>query len=805
MKTMKLKLWLIVTMLLCLPTTIKANIQHTVTFSADELTIKNDTIEGLEFSSVKYGDLSNNGNPGDPSLPVKYLTFSVPYDAYNISVSATCGNAQEIGVPMWLVPVQEPQIISAPKNPFTDPNLDIYDIDSYFPANVATISNEGFLYGDNHLITVAIRPIQYNGARNLVRLNKSISISISYISGNGTEHMAMKPVFRQLGYDRANEFETVKSTVLNPSQVIAHSAPLVNTPRNYTSYSMYEYTIVTSRELAPAFERLVALKRVKGYDAGIICVEDILENPEFSDGDLVSGINDDAGKLRAYLRKSFECHALKYVLLGGKEPHVPIRYGYDTEKIPTDLYFSEFNGNWNSDRDTILGEVEKDNIDFMPDVCIGRLLCTTQKEVNNYIDKLITYEINPGNGEYDYLGKALSIHDTEHTPGERFKDVYMPDPRSYLNNCNVIIPEGKYPKGQDVISCINKSISGQLYLWGHGNPGGVAVNQEKINSGYTKTYGITTIDNENWYHEPEENNGLDNLDNKCFPFVICAMSCNNIPFDKYQEYNLNYNLGESFTLGKDYGGVAYIGNTRTVYASPAILVTRGYMQNILNGSNIGTAIFLTKGYSNIDYGNSQVLKNNLLGDPEISVFFSSPLKYDSIGIERNDYSVIIEVPENIENGYISILTPDNGAMRYAIEHVGTNVLEVSPNSSIAITGKNMIMYLAPLLIQNQIYASSQYLFASSAKLGNFVDENRIFGTVQIFSNLTIDACEEIYLGDGVIINEDAQLILKSKQRVTIDGGYVNNGGKLVIEAPEIVVLRNFEAEQGAEVEIITIK
>ena len=110
---------------------------------------------------------------------------------------------------MWLVPEQEPQIISAPKNPFTDPNIDIYDIDSYFPVNIATISNEGFLHGDNHLITVAICPIQFNGARNLVRLNKSISITISYISGNGTEHMAMKPILKYVDNSRAETLQQI--------------------------------------------------------------------------------------------------------------------------------------------------------------------------------------------------------------------------------------------------------------------------------------------------------------------------------------------------------------------------------------------------------------------------------------------------------------------------------------------------------------------------------------------------------------------------------------------------------------------
>ena len=386
MKTMKLKLWLIATILLCLPTAIKANIQHTEIFSADELTIKNDTIDGLEFSSVKYGDLSNNGNPGDPSLPVKYLTFSVPYDAYNISVSATCGNAQEIGVPMWLVPVQEPQIISAPKNPFTDPNIDIYDIDDYFPANVATISNEGFLYGDNHLITVAICPIQFNGARNLVRLNKSISITISYISGNGTEHMAMKPILKYVDNSRVETLQQITNMVANPNSVETFRGPLAIRPRTVEPMPYYQYCVITSRELAPAFKRLVELKKHKGYDAGVVCMEDILACPEYQDGDVISGINDDAGKLRAYLTDAYRC-GTQFVLLGGKEPHVPIRYGTGSkgskelnDQVPTDLYFSEVNSSWDKNNNLKYGE-KNDLIDIFHDISIGRLLCKNQEEI----------------------------------------------------------------------------------------------------------------------------------------------------------------------------------------------------------------------------------------------------------------------------------------------------------------------------------------------------------------------------------------------------------------------------------------
>lgn len=147
----------------------------------------------------------------------------------------------------------------------------------------------------------------------------------------------------------------------------------------------YEYCVITSRELAPAFERLVAWKRQKGYKAGIVCMEDILASSLFQNGDTVSGINDDAGKLRQYLNYAFENCGTEYVLLGGKEPHVPIRKAYISSGIvfslynmPTDMYFAELNSNWDSNHNSKYGE-ELDSIEYDHELYVGRLLCRIRK------------------------------------------------------------------------------------------------------------------------------------------------------------------------------------------------------------------------------------------------------------------------------------------------------------------------------------------------------------------------------------------------------------------------------------------
>ena len=803
MKTMKLKLWLIATILLCLPAAIKANIQHTVTFSADELTIKNDTIDGLEFSSVNYGDLSNSGNPGDPSLPVKYLTFSVPYDAYNISVSATCGNAQEIGVPMWLVPEQEPQIISAPKNPFTDPNLDIYDIDSYFPANIATISNEGFLHGDNHLITVAIRPVQFNGARNLVKLNKSISISISYISGNGIGQMAMKPILKYVDNNRTETLQQVTDMVANPNSVEAFRGPLAIQPRTVEPMPYYQYCVITSRELAPAFKRLIELKKHKGYDAGVVCMEDILACPEYQDGDVVSGINDDAGKLRAYLTDAYR-YGTRYVLLGGKEPHVPIRYAtsnlgkeLDDEinnKVPTDMYFRDLNSHWDYNCNQIVGEKE-DKIDIYYDLSVGRLLCKEVSEIQNYINKLIKYELNPGNGSVEFSGRALFVYSAEFadksSPSSTFR--FYPD----SSRMEIYAPID-YVKGSEIISHINNEKPVYISAFGHGNPAGILLGST----------GLNALDDEYYYHKPELNNGLDCLTNFDTPAIMVAKSCTTMPFDIYENidtvYRTTFNVGESFTVGGKYGGVVYIGNTRVTDETDAYFLEDCLICQLKESNTIIGELF------NATHGTFPSCKwqsriaNNILGDPAIDLW-----TVGTISLKNTEFSILrnangISVSSQYLNGCTVVACTPNG---FCISKRATtnsvSFTNVSPNSHIVIYRHNMLPYLAPIQIQDEIINNSLHYFADVVNIGTFAYPDRESGNVILDSNadVVIEALGDVTLGPGLILNSGASLAIKTPGKVAIDGCIINNGATIKIEALETEITNEFNAQKGAVIEI----
>lgn len=780
-----------------------ATIQHRVIFSSENIVITQDTVNAIAFSKVKYAGLVNTGDVGSPSLPVKYLTFSVPYDAYNISVVANTINETNIELPSIVFPEQEKRTLNDVEEfSFAEPDSLIYNSsEMLYPMNIATVVDEGFYFGNHHIVTIEVFPIQYDITNSLLQVNNTIDLTITYSCGEGLDSLKIKPILRFDTSDNDQTIENVKGYVVNPEQVVSNSAPIpVQQMTRNTSSSVYEYCVITSRELAPAFERLVAYKRWKGYDAGIVCMEDILNNPNYQDGDVTSGINDDAGKLRAYLSYAFEAHALKYVLLGGKPPHVPIRYGYDNSRfgqIPTDLYFSEFNGDWNVDGDAIYGETNVDAVDYYQDVYIGRLLCNTIEEANNYVEKLMLYELNPGNGNVDYLGRSLAVYSAVLNPRVTVNLA------SYFEGCDTIVQNGTFPNGAYVINQINNTHYGMLFFNGHGNPGAITISETEDG----RSVGVNAEDSVSCYLNTEDGNAFDCLTNIYTPSICYAHSCANIPFDIYNEYDIKYNLGESFTLKNKQGGVAYIGYTRDVYTDYAISIEKLFASNLKSKYNIGQAVMDSKIYT--PSSKAHLLSYNLLGDPEMAVWTQKPDVYSDveISVNRMDNSIYV-TGCSIGDCIVSAYTPERNVYKYEMENNGGVNMTISPNSAIMIYRQNMIPYFPPLLIQNQAYEKSQYLFASSVQIGKFVDSERsIQGDVVFWNNIdfVIEATDDVYIGDGVIVYPGSTLTIKSKKAVTIDGALIKAGSKFIVEASEIRVRDSFEAENEAIIEFNPLK
>ncbi len=761
-----------------------------VPFDAGRCIMRIDSVGGQAFTEVEYGDLASCGNPvGSPKLPMKIIHLSVPYNAANFKVSYKVGGITDIAVTAPVYPVQKPVTsnVAMGEVEFTTPDSVIYRLPGEWPARRCEYMENGYLYGTNQIVAVAVYPVTYSVADSKLHVSSSVSVTLSYdiVQESALE---LKPV---PGSDKSGE---VSGIVENGSQVMQFA------PKS--SIALYgggvendnlDYCVITNRELAPSFRRLIGWKRQKGYSAEVFCIEDILASELVADGDKISGINDDAGKLRWFLRDLYMRRNLDCALLAGDYKILPIRYGFGGY-IPTDLYFSDFNGNWDSNKNGKYGE-DTDKIDFYPEIVVGRLLCETAEEVNNYTDKLLCYEINPGNGDFSYLKRAL------YSQSDLMQSYHQADTLSI--KLSSIYPEYKIfeqidsltPTGAQIVDCMNKENVGFSSINGHGNPGGVAVN-------YIKVYGIVAIEGVSSHHQEETGNGLNNLTNYMHPSVSYSMSCTLMPYDIVQGYeDIRCNFGRSYTTCGKYGGVAFLGNTRIGYINDSFDLEKYFCDEIFKGNyGLGKAEALSKIKCKFFWSR---LTHNLLGDPEFELWTDIPKYYDGASITRSDRSISLK-GNDIVGSYVGITDFSGNSSKYVIDKNNWSVDCFSPNCSVLLYRHNSIPEFMPMNIQNEDITGSHYMFASSLSIGRAIDAGRSLGSVSFGdgSDVTFKVTGDVTLADGLVVKSGAKVTIICDGAVTVTGGSVEKGGSLTIEAASTNIKRSFAAVKGAELNIL---
>ena len=271
------------------------SVTQKIHFSKKELSQEAITGEdGQLYFLLSYPETENDYyDLGHPSLPIRYVTISLPYIADDISLRIRHFNSTSYDISNRLFPIQEPEATSLEKiqKRFIPCDSRIYESAEPYPlelAKIAEISCVG--RGDRHVV-VAVCPITYHPTENRFEFSEDIEITLTY------EHSAKR------------------ATALKS-----------NTQVTDIGIPFYEYCVITSQDLKDAFTRLIAWKREKGLNAGVVCKEDILNN-QYIVGDTVSSIYDDAGKIRQYLQYAYASGVTKYVLFGGNDQVLPIRYG----------------------------------------------------------------------------------------------------------------------------------------------------------------------------------------------------------------------------------------------------------------------------------------------------------------------------------------------------------------------------------------------------------------------------------------------------------------------------------------------
>lgn len=801
-------------------------ISATIDFSNYQL--GEETVDGTTYTTFTYPDVDYTETPGAPRMPVKHVRFAVPYNACEFEVESSAGGTVKLVTEHRIIPAQEPVPASQTSRPeFTLPNEQVYSSSSLWPESKVSIENRGFLYGYNQIVTVSVAPAQCIPGGNVIMASRSVTVKLTY----STTPPARKKSALLSGKELAPRLaprsqadidwqaEDVKNMVINPGivdslRVLADSALIMKgKPAGDV------YCIITNRALKQSLQRLAGWKRQKGYDVIITCMEDILAMPEVQNGDEVSGINDDAGKLRQYLANLYDTRFVKFVLLAGDSAVVPIRYGngYDLDSrhfqhIPSDLYFADYNGNWATDGDDRYGE-PADKIDYYPEVFIGRLLCSTPEDVANYTEKLIRYELNPGNGDYSYLDDAIytqemDMEDQAVILSQLTADIY-PDYKIISENYD----NERIPTGAQVIAEMNANHYAFSSFNGHGCPEGVGINYVIPDE---TVYGISALDNQRVFLLEEANNGLDNLTNYDYPMISYSMSCTLMPYDQFviddspgkmDIYNIKWNFGRVFTCGGLYGGPAFLGDTRAGWISSSFYMEEDFIEIIKSGTYcLGKAEAVSKANFNGNKAHWVKIVHNLLGCPEFEMWTGIPIKYTDLGMIQTSNSVIlhsVELPSSTiayrESGFS--LVPEK---KITAKGTSVNISKVDLNRPVTVYKHNCIPRILPLYLQNATVKFTDSFQASSVKIGNSVSPTRAKGDYVIGNggSLTIEASDDVEIDTGTIIDAGGRLTIRSDGKIIINGGAVKKGGKLKICAKEIEINKGFNVENGGTFETL---
>jgi hypothetical protein len=491
--------------------------------------------------------------------------------------------------------------------------------------------------GGETVTTVRISPLAYDESAGVLKLYQRATLHFYGDSLCGVSELSAARQVMQL------------VAAYHPADLPGQTAP--NQPN-----SGVEYLVVTSQTLAPAFEPLLQWKRMKGLSTGIALIENIVASQ--------NGI-DDAERLRNYLISAYQ-QGTRYVLLGGDETIVPIRYAFnqDASEYPDldvqqicDLYYADLTGNWDVDGDGVYGEETEDAADVYAELMVGRLPANTVDEVTTYVYKVIRYEQNPAGGNYDYLTKSLFVaadQMRDYQDGQGQQQLLAEDlPGNFSADLVSLIesPSGdaENPASPQPVSTIERlgEGSGLISLLVHGISDGW-VSRSNLYNQWPKSYIYSrdgTTGTHGYLNQVPHTNKIG---------LVYSIACSHGGFDMdTPPFESTYPCIAEYMLLQRYGGaVAFIGYSRWGWVSTSWRVERAFLDYLFQqNNNVAEAQAYSKAqfpyFLDTNYG------LNLYGDPELSIWTDVPLPLSIIRSEF-DHAGPVKVDLTVTSGGVAV-------------------------------------------------------------------------------------------------------------------------------------------------------
>ena len=261
--------------------------------------------------------------------------------------------------------------------------------------------------------------------------------------------------------------------------IIIVSSIGINTFSADAIFTEPNYIIVTTSDLENAITPFKTWKEFLGFSVEIFTKSWISNN--YQGKDLQE-------QIRNFLINKYEEWEFDYVLIVGTRNSIPMRRchpipsEYD-DSVFSDYYYSDLTGDWDSDQDGYYGEYEDDEVDFIPEVYIGRIPSDNYDTVNRICQNIVKFESDNGTWKKNVLLLGAVIY---YQGLEAFEWVYdRSDGATVMEECrnDIFDPNG--------FSCIRmyetEGLRPTTYLYDF------PLNRSNVLSEWKKGYGIVNM------------------------------------------------------------------------------------------------------------------------------------------------------------------------------------------------------------------------------------------------------------------------------------------------------------------------
>ena len=361
----------------------------TITLETQEYQII-DTDKGDQM--IKMDGFSNLLIPGKPMLLAKTYMIALPPGAEVISVNITGSAPFELAesyrilpAPPFLPEDNKEDMVKKCLEEWQKNYNEVYASDEIYPEKVGEYLGTGGLRKYT-FARVAFFPFSYKPQSGKLLFYSSARVSIDYSLPVLNEQA--KSNLNRLLSDRVMD-DLASQLLINYLDAKDWYTPK-KVERNYEP--TYDYVIITTYGLTGAVSSLVNWKEKIGYNVNVVTTSWI--DGSYSGSDLEE-------KIRNFLIDKYIDWGIEYVLLVGDIDVIPMRHCFPDPSNhdpssrycpPTDHYYADLTGNWDSDGDGYYGEYGEDAVDFYPEVYVGRIPWNTAIIVSGICQKLVNFE-----------------------------------------------------------------------------------------------------------------------------------------------------------------------------------------------------------------------------------------------------------------------------------------------------------------------------------------------------------------------------------------------------------------------------